>query len=485
MATSPRKQKPYPQEPAQQRGLNGDVAMDGRYRDAITQASTILADAMLQDADELIHAGRQLDVRVRAVVLRVGLFLIRHLFGVLQERLIGAAKSEGFTVERRPVVEFNTLLGPLEVESVYLYSRERAEGRRPMRDVFGVVGRQYSDALERALTDFGIEKSFGRAAKQFAEHYGWEVGRTTILRLTENLGVQAEAFLEERFKEGEQRYTASDAASPKAELMITGLDGCMIRTGALMTAGEAVLLAENDNERQRYEELPPEKTVRLEKWREVRTGFARRKDQVEALYVCRRGDYETICEQLFGAAGLQGLGFETQVVGLIDGGNGLKEALEFCFAKIQTILDPPHLRQQFYDVAAVLGLEEEDAAEWVSGYFSQLAQGHAVKVIAELESEAAHYTEESPEHERLQQLVKHLTRFVHCVNYREYREKEWPIGSGQAEAAHIFIPQERLKIVGACWKEETLNPMLALRVVRANGWWDEFWESESRRRMAA
>ena len=233
---------------------------------------------MLKDADELIEGGRQLDVHVRAVVLRVGLFLIRHLFAVLQERLIDAAKREGFTVERRPVVEFNTLLGPLEVESAYLYSREHGKGRRPMREAFGVVGRQYSDALERALTDFGIEKSFGRAARQFAEHYGWEVGRTTILRLTENLGEWAEAFIQERFEEGEERYRASNAAAPKAELMITRLDGCMLRTGTLMTAGEAALLAENDNDRQRYEELPPDKMVRLEKWREVRTGFARRKD---------------------------------------------------------------------------------------------------------------------------------------------------------------------------------------------------------------
>lgn len=459
--------------------------MDERYRDAIMQASTILQNAMLANVDDLIEGGRQLDIHVRALVLEVGANLIRQMFGVLQEPLIEAAKSEGFTVERRPVVTFSTLLGPIEVESAYLYNRERGEGRRPMREHFGVAGRQYSDALERALTDFGIEKSFGRAAKQFAEHYGWEVGRTTILRLTENLGVHAEAFLEERFKEGEERYNASDAVSPKAELMITGLDGCMIRTGEFMTAGEAVLQVENDNERKRYKELPSDKIVRLEKWREVRTGFARRKDQVEPIYICRRGDYEAVCEQLFGAAGLQGLGFETQVLGLIDGGNGLKEALEFCFAKIQTILDPPHLRQQFYDVAAVLGLETEEASKWVGGYFGQLARGHAVKVVAELESEAAQSADESAEQERLQQLIKHLTRFVNCVHYYEYREKDWPIGSGEAEAAHIFIPQERLKIVGACWKEETLNPMLALRVLRANGWSDEFWESESRRRKAA
>lgn len=313
--------------------------MDERYREAITQASTILAEAMLKDADELIAQGRQLDARVRRVVLRVGLFLTRQLFSVLQQRLIEAAKVEGFTVQRRPVVTFNTLLGPIEVESAYLYNRERREGRRPMREVFGVVGRRYSDALERALTDFGIEKSFGRAAKQFAEHYGWEVGRTTVLRLTEGLGEQAERFVAERFKEGEQRYQAPDSEAPKADLMITALDGCMLRTGKLMTASEAAKLAENDNERKHYEELPPEQTVRFEKWREVRTGFARRPDQVEPLYVCRRGDYETLCRQLFGTAGLQGLGFDTQVIGLIDGANGLKEAMEVSFAKLQNILD--------------------------------------------------------------------------------------------------------------------------------------------------
>ena len=458
--------------------------MDGRYREAITEASTILAEAMFEDADELIEQGRQLDACVRSVVLRVGAMLLQRLFGLLQERLIEAAKAEGFTVERRPVVTFKTLLRPIEIESVYLYNRELSEGRRPMRDAFGVVGRQYSDALERALTDFGIEKSFGRAAKQFAEHYGWEVGRTTVLRLTERLGEQAEQFIAERFKEGEHRYQAPENEAPKADVMITALDGCMLRTGKLMTASEAAELAENDNERAHYEALPSGKTVRFEKWREVRTGFARRLDQDDPIYVCRRGDYETLCRQLFGAAGLQELGFDTQVVGLIDGANGLKEAMEVNFAKLQNILDPPHLREQFYDVADMLGFEDSETEAWIDNHFGRLANGCATNVIADLESEAATYDKESPEQERLQQLIKHLTRFMYCVHYLAYREKEWPIGSGQAEAAHRFIPQERLKIVGACWREENLNPMLALRVLRANGWWDEFWESEQKRRAA-
>ncbi len=458
--------------------------MNGKYRDAIADASEILMEAMLDDVDELTAQGRQLDGKVRDVVFRLGLLLVRNLYVALQQRLISQGKEQGFTVERRPVVTFNTVFGPVEVESVYLYDRQRGKGRRPLKEVFGVVGDGYSDTVERALTDFGIEKSFGRAAEQFEEHYGWEIGRTTILRKTEQLGEEAETFLEERFEQGEERYSQPDAGAPKAERMITSLDGCMIRTGELMEAQQAAAKAENDDRRKKYEQLPPDKTVRFEEWKEVRTGLARRPGQVDPIFVCRRGDYETICRQLFGAAGLQKLGFDTEVVGLIDGAFGLKEAMELSFANLQIILDPSHLKHHFYEAAETLGLEGEAAKGWVDDYFDKLADGHVLKVVAELESECGKQSEDSAAFERLERLIKHLTRFMHCVYYREYKEDDWPIGSGEAEAAHRYIPQERLKISGACWREETLNPMLALRVVRSNGWWDEFWESEHERRAA-
>ena len=258
----------------------------------------------------------------------------------------------------------------------------------------------------------------------------------------------------------------------------------MLRTGQVMTAEKAALLAENEDEHLRYEQLDPEKTVRLEKWKEVRTGLARRPDQTDPVYVCRRGDYEAVCRQLFGAAGLQQLGFETEVVGLIDGAFGWKESLELSFANLQIILDPSHLRHHFYDAAHELGFFDSDAKSWVDAHFEQMADSHALKVVADLESESINHEESSKAFERLQRLIAYLTRFIDCVHYRNYRDDGWPIGSGESEAAHRFIPQESLKMAGACWREETLNPMLALRVVPANGWWDEFWESEDQRRAA-
>jgi hypothetical protein len=50
-----------------------------------------------------------------------------------------------------------------------------------------------------------------------------------------------------------------------------------------------------------------------------------------------------------------------------------------------------------------------------------------------------------------------------------------PIGSGEIESAHRYVFQNRLKIAGGWWKAENLKKMIALRVVRANGRWEEYW----------
>lgn len=66
-----------------------------------------------------------------------------------------------------------------------------------------------------------------------------------------------------------------------------------------------------------------------------------------------------------------------------------------------------------------------------------------------------------------------------AVHYERFLAQGFPIGSGEVESAHRYIPQKRLKIPGATWHPYTVNPMLALRIIRANGWWEDFWTKQS------
>jgi hypothetical protein len=52
-----------------------------------------------------------------------------------------------------------------------------------------------------------------------------------------------------------------------------------------------------------------------------------------------------------------------------------------------------------------------------------------------------------------------------------------PIGSGEIESAHRYVFQNRLKIAGGWWKLENLKKMIALRVLRANAGWADYWSN--------
>lgn len=434
--------------------------MEERYRSAIEAASACLSEALLGDKETLLDHGFRLDALVRDLLRVVGLAVLKALYGALCQHLVHQARRQGLEIQSRLVVRFKTLFGELEVESPYLWSRTSRESARPLKDRLGIEGEQYSVSVQRALVDFGSENSFARAAKRFKEHYGFEVGRTTLRNLTLEAAKEAEPYIDLRLCEGTKAYHQSLFERPGVPELLVELDGCEIRTGIMMSAAEAGVSDRQGQER-----------VRQENWREVRTGLVGPVESKERLYVCRLDSYGEVCEQLFGVACLEGLTSRTQVVAPGDGAGGLREALLVPFAKAQYILDHPHLKSHFYETAEALGMADSKREGWVSGHMKQLWKGKVKGVLKKLRR--CH--EEAP-HERLRRLIEFVERFQDCVHYGDYKARGWPIGSGEVESAHRYVPQERLKISGACWHPDNVNPMLSLRVIRANDWWDEFWQ---------
>ncbi|KFB69358.1 MAG: hypothetical protein CAPSK01_001104 [Candidatus Accumulibacter vicinus] len=62
-------------------------------------------------------------------------------------------------------------------------------------------------------------------------------------------------------------------------------------------------------------------------------------------------------------------------------------------------------------------------------------------------------------------------------DYQAAIEAGLPIGSGEVESAHRDVIQKRLKLPGAWWTPENAQAMLNLRVTRANGGWDRYWDA--------
>ncbi len=64
------------------------------------------------------------------------------------------------------------------------------------------------------------------------------------------------------------------------------------------------------------------------------------------------------------------------------------------------------------------------------------------------------------------------------LNYKDALDAELPIGSGEIESGIRSIIQSRIKLPGAWWLEDNVDAMFALKTVRANGFFDQYWNSQ-------
>ena len=165
--------------------------------------------------------------------------------------------------------------------------------------------------------------------------------------------------------------------------------------------------------------------------------------------------YPKVVGQLVSAAYDQGMSKQTHVYAVADGANRLREALEAQFPDLTFVLDRPHLMQHLYEGAEAIGLTGSERYNWVSNRLHRIDAGGVRQVIRTLKG----YQGQGKE--RIANLSKYLKRFQDAVNYDEFRTKGLPIGSGEVESAHRYIPQKRLKIPGATWHSDTVDSMLA------------------------
>ena len=437
--------------------------MQESYAEWIWESSRTLAQAVLETETDLMETARGADGLVHRPVREMSRLATEMILNELSRRLTEGGRKEGLRVHRRKRVRFFGLYGPMEVDSPYLYDGATRRSARPVKDQLQITDQGRSRAVERALTDFGAEESFGQAATRFEEHYGWSVNRTTLMRVVEQEAVEAERFVQARLEAAGAAFEERLTSRPVASEVLVELDGCEIRTGELQPSQEPGETAVRRLSRRQ----------RKQQWREVRIGLARQLEEVEPTYVGRMDTYPKVVSQLFSAGVSHGLSPDSETIGVADGGNGLMEELEAQFPNLTFVLDRPHVMKHLHETAEEMGLEKEAREHWVARQIGRIDAGHVRPVIEELRQHQG-----EGEH-RTRQLSGYLHRFRHCVHYDAYKARGLPIGSGQVESAHRWIPQKRLKLPGACWKPETINPMLALRILRANGWWQDYWKSRN------
>ena len=311
--------------------------------------------------------------------------------------------------------------------------------------------RGYSPALQRALTDFGADESFAGAAAKLQEPYGIQVPVSAVRGFTEAHG--AVMLAQEKGKSD----WPERAGVP---VLITEMDGSMLPVVATAAAGEAV------SDRRKTRQVG---------WKEARLALAHAPGSVTPILGATLGSVEEAGERLAVCALEAGAGSRTRIHGVGDGAIWITEQMEAQFGtQAQYLVDFYHLCD--YLAAAGEAIVGNDKAAWREEKKDWLKQNRWKEVLEALRPflEADKIADpEAP----VRACFRYISNRSNFLDYKGALAAGLPIGSGEIESGHRYVFQKRLKIAGSWWKMENLRKMIALRVLRANGGWDDYWSN--------
>lgn len=295
--------------------------------------------------------------------------------------------------------------------------------------------------------DFGVEHSFVSAAARFAEHYGWSISPTVLRYWTLQHARQSAS-------------TKIEALPVPRETLITALDGSMV----------PIVRPAQSGDRRKNKELL---------WREIRVAVARRKEDASARYGATLDSCLGAGLMWRQTAEQSGLSEHTPVHALADGAPWIVEQCDRQFGERATFLvDFHHVSD--YLAAAAVACAGKDSAQWFEKQKQGLLENRTAEVLAELQTHFETRSKDSdgktPPVRRAHQYIKERKNWM---DYAGALQAGLPIGSGPVESAHRHIVQARVKKAGAWWREVNIEPVVQMRVVRANAGWNTYWTSDA------
>ena len=313
-----------------------------------------------------------------------------------------------------------------------------------------VIPRGCSRPLQRVITDFAADQPFAQTRIKLREHYGIEMGESTMQRIA--LG------------HGKTLFEASRApgdfpeAPGRHKQIVAQTDGGMIP------------IVEPD-----AGQLDKRKGKTLS-WREAKISLAHAKGSQTPVYAGMiEGGVEKAGRQLFECAVRAGFGANSRVHAVGDGAPWIVGQVEEQFGEQGSyLIDFYHVCEYLSDAAKAIAPDAVAQEVWMAAQKDALKSGRLDKTLRAL---ARHFEapEVDDEHAPVRRCHRYLNGRRNQLNYREALADDLPIGSGEIESAHRYIAQQRLKRPGAWWRVDHAEYMLALRITRRNGDWDAYW----------
>lgn len=426
-----------------------------------------------------------------------------------------------------------TQFGDVRVRDPYCYCRGCHEAARPVHGLLGTSRQRWSLELEHKVVDLVVDESCGKAVEKLErQHPGTQMDRTAALRMLHKYGGLAREFVTDKFSTAiEQRNEQQHSAT---ELEVE-YDAGMVPVATL----EKIPVPVGESP----ERTPVRNLVKRRKnchWQEAKLGLVQVPGDGEQdnkrLYTARpTHELQSCFEDLLALAYINGLSPQTQVRGIADGARYIRSRMSDTFGQYEFvfILDRPHAKEHLDDVGSILETLGGKAKEqWAKEALQKLETGEATTVVNEIRciaktlpvvskpdtdkvcnghkgtgptssaqvngteggAQVLHPSQsarkppspklprnKSQMREDLEREANYFERNQDSVVYEVFRERGWSTASSEIESAHRSVIQLRVKIPGAWWHPDNIKNIIALRIIKVNGWWTEFWDLQRKR----
>ncbi len=349
---------------------------------------------------------------------------------------------------REKKLQWTSSLGQITVtETVFKYQGHKV---RPFMLAAKVHPRGYSLKLQRIMTDFGADGAFRKAVSKVFEHYGIKVSEYAVRKTTFEHG--------QKILGSQQSHEERITDKRGCPQLIGEMDGCMLPV--------VEIPANRRGDRRKARKVG---------WKETRLCLVRDSGKVSPIYGCTGIGGSTVeaGKQLERCAILAGGGFDTKIHGVGDGASWIAEQFDVVFGTQSSyLLDLYHVCDYLAAAAPVCAKKPK---AWITRKKNQLKKGQIDKV---LDSLTPFLEPQSVDNDNapVRACHRYLTNRLGQLDYKSALANDLPIGSGEIESAHRHILQARLKLPGAWWVPGNANKVIALRLIRANGQWDTYWE---------
>jgi len=187
-------------------------------------------------------------------------------------------------------------------------------------------------------------------------------------------------------------------------------------------------------------------------------------------YVAYFGKVEEFKKFIFEAAARAGYGRIKKIVIIGDGAQWIWNMCEELFPDAVCILDLFHLKENVFEYAkALFPNNEKKYTQWAKTVSHYVETDQVKKALKKIKENPLPETA----NDNTVKLAGYINNNINRINYLEYKNKGFYVGSGMIESGNKVVVQKRMKQAGQRWGMNGGQSVVTLRAKYESNKWDE------------